>query len=178
MVAAGRSAAPVTHDKIEVHEPALHLALAIPDLLLGPFIEADRGESRHTGETFLGSRVDRVHAPDIDLYRCSRQGGDGIHYGQAIVFVGQSHQGLDIGLGTGGCLGMDEGHDLGIRICLECIFQLLRVHRAAPGVFHHDRNAAAPFHVLLHPSAEDAVLTDDYLVTRFHQVDETGLHAG
>ena len=97
--------------------------------------------------------------------------------GGTTMAMGQGNQGLGVGQGARGSLGLDEGHHLGVRVGLQGIFQLLRVHRLTPGILHHDRHAPAALHVLDHAAAEDAVATDDDLVAGLHQIHEAGLHA-
>ena len=73
---------------------------------------------------------------------------------------------------------MDEGDDLGVRVCLERIFQFLRVNRASPVVLHHYSHTTAAFDVLFHASAKHTVLAHDHFVARLNQIDEAGFHAG
>ena len=153
-------------------------ALALADLLQRSLVEADRCQAGGAGHALLGSRVDGIYSPDVDFYRRAAEGSDRIDNGQAVMFVGQADQGLAVGLGAGGGLGLHKANDPGVWIGLEGILQLLRVYRPAPVVLHHHRDTATALDILLHAPAEDAVLTHDYLVARFHQVDETGLHAG
>ena len=170
--------APVTHNQVEIEEPALHPGLAIPDLVDRALAEGDRRQAGNAGETFLGAGIDRVEAPFIHPDRGAAEGSHAIGDHQAIVLVGQFPHALGVGLGAGGSLGVNEGDDLRIGVLIQRLLQLGQIHGAAPGILHHDRGAAGTLDILLHAAAEHAVLAHDDLVARFHQVGETGFHAG
>ena len=41
---------------------------------------------------------------------------------------------------------------------------------------NHDRDTAAALDILFHAAAKDAVLADNYLVSRLHQIGKTAFH--
>ncbi len=169
--------APVSHHQVQIQEPALDLALAVANLFQGALVEADRRDAGGAGEAFLGTRIDGVDSPLVNLDRRTTQGGHRVNDRQAVIFVGELHKLGDIGLGSGRGLCMHHGDDRRIGMCLESVFQLVAIDRLSPGILDHDRRTAATFNILLHAPTKDAILAHDHLVARFHQVDEAGFHS-
>ncbi len=168
---------PVTHDQVEVEEPAGDLGPAPADAFDCPLADADRRESGGTGEALLATRIDRVHAPFIDVERDAAERRDRVHDADAVVPARQLAEGLHVGAGAGGGLRMHEGEQAGIGVGLQRRLDLVRADRLSPGVLDDHRDPAEAFHVLLHTSAEYAIDAHNDLVARLHQVREAGLHA-
>ena len=72
---------------------------------------------------------------------------------------------------------MYERHQLRIRVGLERIFEFARIDGLTPVILDGDCDTPAAQNIFLHASAEHTIDTDDDLVTRLHEIDETGFHA-
>ena len=171
--------APVVHDEIQVHEPALH-AFPVPTTGLDPFEEAFRKRHRRkagrAGNTFLRRRIHGIDAPLIHQHRRTTQRSNGIDNTDGVMLVRDGRQGLRIRLATGRRFGVDESQHGGIGMLAKGIFNPVRIDRLPPFCFHHYGGSAGPFDVFDHAATEHAVSADDDFVAGGNRIDEAGFH--